>query len=262
MKDLLLENMTWPEIRQAMDDGYDTVVIFAASIEQHGPALPEVTDTALGYLESEDLAGRLGNALAAPVIRPGLSKHHMGFPGSITLRPEVFKGIVEDYISAYIHHGFKRIVLASSHGGNFKTLEEIAEEQSALHPEVCIVTGLPLEELDAALIKMDQFEGLPPGTCGGHACDWETSIMMLIDEDYVRKDKLQKGYVGALNGELLDRFFNQGVGSVSPIGVMGDPTGANPERGRRYFNYYQRLQEKCILKKFEEWDMKHAHEKE
>ena len=47
MKDLLLENMTWPEIRQAMDDGYDTVVIFAASIEQHGPALPEVTDTAL-----------------------------------------------------------------------------------------------------------------------------------------------------------------------------------------------------------------------
>ena len=261
MKTLLLENMTWPEIKQAMDDGYDTVVIFAASIEQHGPALPEITDTALGYLEAEDLARRLGHALAAPVIRPGLSAHHMGFPGSITLRPEVFKGIVEDYIAAYIHHGFSRIVLCSSHGGNFKTLETIAEEQSALHPDTCIVTGVSLDELDAALIKMDKLEGLPPGACGGHACDWETSLMMLIDEEYVRKDKLRKGYVGTLDGELLDRFFNQGVASVSPIGVMGDPTGANPERGRRYFNYYQRMQEDRILRKFEEWDRKKTDQK-
>ena len=254
MENYLLEKMTWPEIREALDNGVDTVVIYAASIEQHGPALPEITDTALGYLEAEDLARRLGNALAAPVIRPGLSAHHMGFPGSITLRPEVFKGIVEDYISAYIHHGFKKIVLASSHGGNFKALEEIAEEQSALHPEICIVTGPSLDELDESLAEMDRVEGLPIGTCGGHACDWETSLMLVIDENYVRRDKLQKGYVGPLTGELLDRFFNEGVGSVSPIGVMGDPTGANAERGKRYFEYYQNLTVECVRKKIRDWE--------
>ena len=106
MKTYLLEEMTWPEIQAAMKNGCDTVVIYAASIEQHGPALPEMTDTILGYAAASDLAKRLGNALAAPLIRPGLSAHHMCFPGSITLRPETFRAVVEDYISAYVHHGF------------------------------------------------------------------------------------------------------------------------------------------------------------
>lgn len=92
MDTLLLENMTWKEIDVAKKNGFDSVIIFAASVEQHGPALPEITDTVLGYAEAVDLAKRLGNTLVAPVIRPGLSKHHLGFPGSLTLRPEVFKG--------------------------------------------------------------------------------------------------------------------------------------------------------------------------
>ena len=254
METLLLEKMTWPEIRDAMAEGYDTVVIFAASIEQHGPGLPEVTDTALGYFEAEDLARRLGKALAAPVIRPGLSAHHMGFPGSITLRPEIFKGIVEDYVTAYVCHGFRKIVLCSSHGGNFRTLEEVAREQSEKFPEVCIVTGVSLEVLDETLIEMDRMEGQPPGTCGGHACDWETSLMLLIDENYVRRDKLEKGCVEPLQGELLEKFFNEGVGSVSPIGVMGDPTNADKERGRRYFEYLQKIQADCIREKIAAWE--------
>lgn len=249
MKTYLLEEMTWPEIKGAMENGKDTVIIFAASIEQHGPALPEVTDTILGYAEAVDLAKRLGNALVAPVIRPGLSKHHMCFPGSITLRPEVFKGIVEDYIAAYVHHGFKTLILCSSHGGNFGTLEIVAKEQSEKYPETTIITGCSLDQLDAALIEMDKSEGLPIGTCGGHACDWETSAIMMINEEFVRKDKLQTGHMGVLTDELLDRFFNQGVQSVSPIGVMGDPTVANAEKGKRYFDYFQEIQEKTIREK-------------
>lgn len=210
MKTYLLEEMTWPEIQAAMKNGCDTVVIYAASIEQHGPALPEMTDTILGYAAASDLAKRLGNALAAPLIRPGLSAHHMCFPGSITLRPETFRAVVEDYISAYVHHGFRTIVLASSHGGNFRALEEIAQQQSEQYPHVRIVCGCSLEELDAALAEVEVLEGLPVGTCGGHACDWETSVMMMLNEDYVRREKLQRGHVGALTEELLHRFFEMG----------------------------------------------------
>ena len=49
MDTLLMERMTWKEIEGAMEGGYDSVLIFAASVEQHGPALPEFTDTAIGY---------------------------------------------------------------------------------------------------------------------------------------------------------------------------------------------------------------------
>jgi len=123
MDTLLLEEMTWPEIRTALQNGMRTVVVCAASIEQHGPHLAERTDTTLGYAEAEALARRLGNALVAPVIRPGLSAHHMVLPGTVTLRPEVFRGVVEDYISSYVRHGFTTIVLISSHGGNFDAVE-------------------------------------------------------------------------------------------------------------------------------------------
>ena len=77
MRTYLLEEMTWPEIKAQMEAGKRTVIIMAASIEQHGPHLAEATDTILGYAEAIDLAERLGNAFVAPVIRPGLSEHHM-----------------------------------------------------------------------------------------------------------------------------------------------------------------------------------------
>ncbi len=255
MDTLLLEEMTWREIDEAGKNGYDSVLIFAASIEQHGPALPEMTDTVLGYAEAVDLARRLGHTLVAPVIRPGLSAHHMGFPGSLTLRPEVFRGVVEDYVAAYVRHGFRTIILSSSHGGNFGALEEIARQQGEVYPQVCIVTGSSLDELDELLMEMDRMEGQPSGTCGGHACDWETSMMMMLDESYVRRDCLQKGLVGALTGELLERFFRDGVRSVSEIGVIGDPTGASAEKGRRYFARWQDAQEQTIREKIKAWSL-------
>lgn len=303
MKTCLLEEMTWPEIREAMDQGFDTVIIYAASIEQHGPALPESTDLCLGYAEAADLAVRLGHALVAPVIRPGLSKHHMGFPGSVTLRPEVFRGVVEDYVAAYVHHGFRRIILGASHGGNFSAMDEIAAGLARRYPDVCIVTGCCLDELDASLIELEKMEGLPHGTCGGHACDWETSIMMMLDADRaaggpgdaagsadgsaidgvggaetgadrttgsaeydalgfdngmrVRADRLQTGFMGGLSGETLRVFFEEGVQAISPIGVMGDPTGSNAGRGRRYFKYMQDVQETAVRKHIREWEMEH-----
>ena len=55
---------------------------------------------------------------------------------------------------------------------------------------------------------------------------------------------------------LLHRFFEDGVMSVSEIGVMGDPTGANAARGIRYFQYMQDMQEKAVRKHLMEWDTK------
>ena len=81
--------------------------------------------------------------------------------------------------------------------------------------------------------------------------------MMMLDEDYVRRDRLQKGYVGALAGELLERFFRDGVQSISEIGVIGDPTRASAEKGRRYFEIYQACQEKAIRKKLKAWHAAH-----
>lgn len=249
MDTLLLEEMTWPEIRDALQNGMRTVVVCAASIEQHGPHLAERTDTTLGYAEAEALARRLGNALVAPVIRPGLSAHHMVLPGTVTLRPEVFRGVVEDYISSYVQHGFTTIVLISSHGGNFAALEEIAAAAAPQYPDVKIVTGPSIEDLMALFTKAEQQEGLEPTACGGHACDFETSVMLHIAPQQVRPGRAQRGFMGPVTRGVVTKMFEKGVLAVSEIGVMGDPTHADAARGARYHEAMADLLETTVRKK-------------
>ena len=114
---LQLRHMTWPEIKEKLETGYDTIIMSLGAIEQHGPHLPECTDETIGLGLSCGLAERLGNALVAPTIVPGLSEHHMVLPGSLTLRPETFKMVVEDYTKSYYRHGFRKFIFIASQIG-------------------------------------------------------------------------------------------------------------------------------------------------
>ena len=119
---VLLEELSWPEVEDALNRGVRTVVIVAASIEQHGPHLPTITDTAIGHAVGERLARKLGNALLAPVIRPACSDHHLAFPGSLSIPEEVFVETVIAYVRSLAPHGFDTFVLFSSHGGDRKSV--------------------------------------------------------------------------------------------------------------------------------------------
>ena len=123
---VLMEEMTWREIQQALHDGADTAILVAASVEQHGPHLPTGTDTMIGYALAAAVAAKMGNALVAPVIRPALSGHHMDFPGTITLRMKTFVKVVEEYCFSFQKQGFKNIVLFVSHGGNADALKALS----------------------------------------------------------------------------------------------------------------------------------------
>jgi len=143
--EILLERLTWPEIQEALKEGYDTVVLFAGSIEQHGPHLPLCTDTVLGYELAERVARKMGKALVAPVIRPGLSEHHMAFKGTITLSRETFQSTVRDYVKSLARHGFKRLAITFSHGGNAGALNEILPQLANEFPEVEILAVTDIE---------------------------------------------------------------------------------------------------------------------
>jgi len=248
LKKIRIEEMSWPEVRAALDSGCDTVIICAASSEQHGPHMAESTDAVIGAAQSEALAKRLGCALVAPVIRPGLSDHHMALPGSVSLRPETFKMLLEDYVSAFVRHGFKNIVLLSSHGGNFaavaKAAEELAKKYSAK-----IVSGIPIEALVGLLVEQEEAAGLPKASCGGHACAWETSVMLYLRPDLVNMDMAAQGFIGKVDKALTERLFKEGIVAMSPTGIIGDARYATPELGKLFFNGLVDILETDIRKK-------------
>ena len=63
-----------------------------------------------------------------PTIRVGCSEHHMSFSGTISLREVTFRAVCRDYCVSLSRHGFTRICMLPSHGGNFKPLENMLEE--------------------------------------------------------------------------------------------------------------------------------------
>jgi creatinine amidohydrolase/Fe(II)-dependent formamide hydrolase-like protein len=235
-KKFLLKNLTWPEIRQKMTEGYDTVIINLASVEQHGPHLPESTDEIIGQGLSCGLAEKLGNAFVAPSVIPGMSNHHLPLPGSLSLRPEIFRGIVEDYVSCYIRHGFKRLVLLPSHGGNMDMSAELVSTFNKQYPDVKFYSALTLDMFMKLLAGFEKEYNMPTGSCGGHACAFETSVMLYLAPELVKMEKAKPGFVGTLTRDVTDRLFKYGVVGLSEIGVLGDPTQATAELGEKFYH--------------------------
>lgn len=229
---LLLERMTWPEIERAMEAGMTTVIVPAGAIEQHGPHLPLLTDTAHATRLGLEIARRLGNALVAPTIRPGCSDHHLAFAGTITLRAETFSAVCEDYTTSLAHHGFTRLCFFSGHGGNFRVLGEIEARLNELAGAGCeVFTFSDLEAfLDIWRNTIDEYTGLR-ARVGGHADIAESSVMLALAPETVRQDEVAAGYEGRVDREFLNHAFKAGFRSVTPNGIMGDAHGMSEELG-------------------------------
>jgi len=230
---VLLEELSWPEVQRALDAGVRTIVIVAASVEQHGPHLPTMTDAAIGLAVGERVARKLGRALLAPVIRPGCSDHHLAFPGSLSLPRETFIQTVIAYVRSLAPHGFRTFVLLSSHGGNFDALEEAArrlrEELARQDVRIVAYAGRSaLAEMMRVMVAAAASLGAAQDVDAIHAEATETSIMMVRHPDLVAADRLERGLTGRID---TNELFRRGLRAMTPNGILGDATLATPEIG-------------------------------
>lgn len=230
---MLLEEMTWPEVAQAIAAGRTTVVVAVGAIEQHGPHLPLLVDAARGDRLAVEVALRLGDALVAPTIRVGCSEHHMGFPGTLSLRRETLEAICLDYTVSLARHGFTRICFVPSHGGNFGPLGDMLEDLRAAVAPDCRVDAYT-DLLGFMKFWQAGVGGHEPdlvARVGGHADIAETAEMLCIRPDLVRSERAEEGYVSPFDQELMDRIFGEGFRSVTPNGILGDARGATEQIG-------------------------------
>lgn len=226
-----LEEMTWPGVQREIAAGRDTVVVPFGAVEQHGPHLPLGTDAIFGDKVGELVADRLG-AFIAPTVRIGCSSHHLSFAGTISLENETFYQVVRDVVRTLARHGFRRLVLLPTHGGNFKPLGE-AVNRMGPQEGVRIITFPDVSFLMSAILPVASSLGLTPAEGGIHAGEWETSMMLAFRPDLVRMAEAEVGYTGDLMSGI-QKFFEEGVHAVSDNGVFGDPRRASAEAGRRY----------------------------
>jgi creatinine amidohydrolase len=237
MRDIvLIEEMTWPEVREAIAKGKKRVIVMLAAMEAHGPHLPIGTDTYLGYAHAERLARRLGDTLVAPVVTLGYSETFLPMAGTVSLAVSTFHAVVLDVCRSLARHGFAEIVLLPSHGGNYPVLRDVVPRVREEHPTIRILARTTFDT--EATNQFAAREGLDISRMGLHAGQSETSRMLACRPDLVEMDKACEGFTGDLS-PYFPEFWRSGylppMDTISLNGILGDARESTSQIGERLF---------------------------
>ena len=225
VKDLKFHNMqeyAWMRLAQIVPSVTDRVILPIGTVESHG-ACAIGTDNVIP-LHAAELIWDKCNALVAPAINHGVTGASISqFPGSITVRPEIFEEYIYDVLKDLVRSGFRNILIVNGHGGN---TDPVKKAMTRLHQET------------AAHFMI---------------IDWWTVAFNIVNEVYGTKaqqsghgDREEAAMVMAFNPELVDREMYEKLGKENvsragtDAGVAMMPAWATsrlPEAGVGYLDF-------------------------
>lgn len=213
-----LGDLTWVEVDAAPQP---LLLVPVGSCEQHGPHLPLDTDTVIAVAVAGAVADAVSEVssnagwpvLVAPPISIGASGEHDGFAGTLSIGANVLEDLAVELCRSADR--FAAVVFVNGHGGNSAALRRAVERTVA-------------DGRSASLFVC----GVPDGDA--HAGFTETSLMLHLAPGRVALEVAASGETRPWS-EIAEQVRAMGVGSVSPTGVLGDPTGASAEVGAALF---------------------------
>jgi creatinine amidohydrolase len=208
------------------------VVLPVASMEQHGPHLPVGVDTILteGVCRAgaEQAAGDVP-VVVAPTLWCGMAEHHMAFGGTFTFDIPTYRAVLLAFLRSLERHGFTRVLIINGHGGNTAALNAFLPDFARETRLRIFAAGyFDLPRTDIAPLLEDQ-SGVQ------HACEVETSLMMIVAPDLVRHERIAEAFGGLDPGNqwrtVPARF--RSFKEVTASGVNGDARRASRAKGER-----------------------------
>ena len=202
-----LEEMTWMDVRDAMNAGKTTIIIATGGIEPNGPWLALGKHQYVLRANCDAIARKLGNALCAPLIplvpegtiEP--ASGHMRTVGTISLREETFQSMLTDVVHSFKMHGFENIILIGDSGGNRKGMEAVAQKLNAEWNGTPLVAHIgAYYDYDAVQTYLDSL-GVQRGKSDGlHDDPAITLNMMVTDPNSVRWEQRVKAGKATIDG--------------------------------------------------------------
>ena len=221
---------SWPEVEAYLARS-KAILIPIGSTEQHGPNGLIGTDVICPQTIAERV-GNLDNVLIGPPFNVGCAQHHLGFPGTMTLRPSTMIAALFDWVTSLARHGFERFYFLNGHGGNTATINAAFSEiyaQSSLGRSAS-------RELRCTLRNWWEFRDvlslcaeLYPKGHGSHATPSEVAVTYFAYPDAAKTVAMSPQI--APSGPIRDaedyrrRFPDGRIGS--------DPSQANSADGKR-----------------------------
>jgi creatinine amidohydrolase len=220
--------LTWPLLREVPRDR--TVILApVAACEQHSRHLPTITDTLLVTAVAEGVEAQLPReVLLLPTLWFGASGHHLRFGATLSAEVDTHITMLCDLLTPLLEDGYQRILVLNGHGGNTDTIH-VALRRLQPRYRTRILAGAAYWELaepELAALAEGPRKGM------GHACEFETSMILAVRPDLVRRNEIKDDPPTddpALRGAYLpDDMFQK-----TDHGCVGFPERASAEKGQR-----------------------------
>lgn len=245
MKEYRLWRMTWPEVQQCLESTC-TVLVPVGAIEQHGPHMPLDTDVFISQNICELSAKACQEKqVFVPVASPityAVSWYHMNFPGTVSIPQRLFIDYVYEICKCLNSHGFKKIILVNSHGGNSEALTVASNLlHENLGERIYIARWREMasdivKEIDTGGIHCDEIE-----TSLALALGQRVEMQLAGKEAFNRYETLSKK--GRAVSKLVKYdahhkgpFINVSrdyINEISDSGIVGDASKATKDLGER-----------------------------
>ncbi len=225
--------LTWPEMNEAIALG-KVVLLPVGSTEQHGRHLPLDVDVFLAETVCLEVGRRAPDrVLVLPPVAYGLNLHHIDFPGTIHIEPEVFIAFCLNITKSVAYHGFKKILLVNGHGSNTPLVDLVARKTILATHSLCAAVNY-------YSLAMEAFARVQETPVVAHADEFETSLYLYLAPERVQMQNAQAG------GDVVGKYMssdstspyvrlNDYWGRWTQVGVHGDPTAASAEKGKAIF---------------------------
>jgi creatinine amidohydrolase len=221
--------MTFPELREVPRDA-TVVVAPIAACEQHSRHLAVLTDTVLVTGVGEGVEKRMpGQVLLLPTLWFGASSHHLRFGATLSAEVDTHILMLCDLLVPLLEDGYRRVLILNGHGGNIDTMQ-VALRRLQPRYRSCQLTAASywdIAEKELAALASG------PRKSMGHACEFETSMMLALRPELVRRDRIADD-PPRQDPVLRGLYLAEDMHQRTHHGAVGYPELASAEKGRAF----------------------------
>jgi creatinine amidohydrolase/Fe(II)-dependent formamide hydrolase-like protein len=231
--------MTWPEVKQAIEAGKTTALVYNGGTEQRGPQNVNGGHTLIARETGRRIAWKLGNAILAPVLPYSPNNASAALPGTIGLTTQLYAAMNEQIAEQLIASGFRNIVLMGDHGGGQKELGEVAGKLDSkysgkgIRVVYCdqVYTGTKVHP--GAQADFEQWLADNGYPSGGHAGVSDTSEMLYLGtgKGWVRPNLIPSALGDPVRGRGQQQDPNQ---KRVNNGITGDARRSTAQLGQKF----------------------------
>jgi creatinine amidohydrolase len=221
--------MTSPELVRVPRD--DVVVVAPiAACEQHSRHLPTGTDLYLVTAVAEGVETRLAvQVLLLPTLWLGASHHHLPLGATLSADVDTHIDMLCDLLVSVLNEGYQRILVLNGHGGNIDTMKVALRRLQPRYRDR-LLSGASYWDLAA-----DELAALAEGPLKsmGHACEFETSMMLALKPELVHQDQIRDD-PEVRDPALRGLYIARDMAQRTDHGAVGYPERASAAKGRAF----------------------------